>query len=118
MWYAGKRNTFIGPQISIKELEVVATVRAEERKISIVSEAWLIASLEDVAESFSKRTALPPRLAVPASKVFLLGLWLNMEGRLATVTEELFWGYDYSIQIKSSPLFWTVFRYSTKIRRI
>ena len=39
MWYAGKRNTFIGPQISIKELEVVATVRAEERKISIVSEA-------------------------------------------------------------------------------
>jgi hypothetical protein len=36
MWYAGKRNTFIGPQISSKELEVVATVRAEERKISIV----------------------------------------------------------------------------------
>ena len=35
---------------------------------------------------------------MPASKVFLLGLWLNMEGRLATVTKELFRGNDYSIQ--------------------
>jgi choline transport protein len=39
MWYAGKRNTFVGPQISIEGLEVVATIQAEERKGSIMSKA-------------------------------------------------------------------------------
>lgn len=39
MWYAGKRNTFVGPQINIEGLEVIASIQAEERKASIASKA-------------------------------------------------------------------------------